>query len=304
MSREFPMISEFRSDSPSCPRGKNGCAVATTEAILRRYRPGEAVPRQTDLGDSMGRRHRHHDPHSTHGICPSAWCPYCSYLELKARHVPVGYGRLDIAQLRSHLRHRHAIHLGGTYHPIRLVKATSYSEHVPARGRSDNTNQGRFGHSIVVWQVGEARADGLPLTYIVSDPDFGSQARPRVPPYCEYDAREVEKMYIQGGFNVAYCLTAPPALDARKPVAPNGVTLRYGGEPRARGAYRSIVPDANQRSSPYIRTSNVIRSVPLGTGFHASQTTLTGTNVHGSSTWHGDATGTVWMHHTVVRRES
>jgi hypothetical protein len=301
MSREFPMISEFRSDSPRCPKGNNGCAVATTEALLRRYRPGEAIPRQTDLGESMGRRHRQMDRNSTHGVCPRAWCPYCSYLELKARNVPVGYGRLTIAQMRSHLRMRHAIHLGGTYHPIRLVKTSSYNDGVPARGRSDDTNQGKYNHSIVVWQVGEARPDQVPLTYIVSDPDFGSPARPHMPAYCEYDAREVERMYLQGGLRIAYCLTAPPSLDVSEAAAPAGLTLRYAGEPRARGQYVTTAADANQRSSPYIRASNIIRSVPEGTGFHVSQTTLSGTNVHGSTRWHGDATGTVWMHHSVIR---
>jgi hypothetical protein len=301
MSREFPMISEFRTDSPRCPEGKNGCAVATTEALIRRYLLHEPIPRQVDLGESMGRRHRQMDRASTHGICPTAWCPYCSYLELKARHIPVGYGRLTIDQLRSHLRRRHAVHLGGTYHPIRLVKTSSYNDHVPARGRSDNTDEGKFGHSIVVWQVGQARPDGVPLTYIVSDPDFGSSARPVIPPFCEYDAQQVEKMYLQGGFRIAYCQDAPPALDAPKLVPPPGVTLQFGGEPRARGSYVATVADARQRSSPFIRATNVIRSVPEGTVFHVSQTTLTGTNVHGSSTWHGDATGTVWMHHSVVR---
>lgn len=301
MSREFPMISEFRSDSPRCPSGPSGCAVATTEAILRRYRPADAVPKQTDLGISMGRRHRQQDHNSTHGICPSAWCPYCSYLELKARHLPVAYGRLKLEQLRSHLRLRHAVHLGGYYHAIRLVKANTYSDSVLARGRSDDNHQAKFNHSIVVWQVGAARPDGVPLTYIVSDPDFGSPRRPRIPLYCEYDAREVETMYLQGGLRIAYCLTAPPALDAPNVVPPAGITLRYGGEIRASGRYVTTVPHANQRSNPYIRPANIIRSVPEGTEFNVAQTTLAGTNVGGSSTWHGDATGTVWMHHSVVR---
>jgi len=301
MTREFPMISEFRSDSPTCPKGWNGCAVATTEALLRRYLPGQPVPKQKDLGDSMGRRHRQMDHTSSHGICPGAWCPYCSYLELKARGIPMGYGRLSIEQLRAHLLLRHAVHLGGMYHPIRQVSSTSYSSTVPARGRSDTTLDGKFRHSIVVWQVGQARQDRTPLTYIVSDPDFGSPHRPRVPPYCEYDAREVEAMYLQGGLKIAYCQTEPPRLDRPAIASPAGVSLKFGGEPRARGLYVTTVDDANQRSSPFIRTVNIIRIVPEGTVFHVRQTSLTGTNVHGSTTWHGDATGTVWMHHSVIR---
>ena len=39
MSIEYPMVSQFRSDSPACPsRGFMGCAVATTEASSDRAR--------------------------------------------------------------------------------------------------------------------------------------------------------------------------------------------------------------------------------------------------------------------------
>jgi hypothetical protein len=300
MSREFPMISQFRVDSPACPNGHNGSVVAGTEAILRRYRPGEPLPRQSELGASMGRRHRQREPDCVHGICPRAWCLLCSYLELKARHVPVGYGRLTIAQFRSHLRRRHAIHVGGSYEPVRHVGATSYSDRVPARGRSDDHDQGKFQHSLVAWQVGEGPPDGAPSTYIVSDPDFGSARRPLVPPYCEYDARELEAMYARGGLEVAYCLTPPPPLDAPGIVPPPGVTLLFGGALRGQGIYVVGVEGARQRSSPYIRAGNMIRELPEGTEFRVAQTSLTGTNVTGSSTWHGDATGTVWMHHSVV----
>jgi hypothetical protein len=300
MSREFPMISEFRADSPKCPRGWNGCAVAATEAILRRYRPWDAVPAQAALGELMGRRHRQKDATTTHGICPRAWCAYCSYLELKARHVPVGYGRLSVVQLRDHVRHQHAVHLGGLYNAIHLVSPGSYSRTVPARGRADDTNQAKFAHSLVVWQVGQVRPNGDPLTYIVSDPDFGAPARPVVPPYCEYDAAEVEAMYANGDLRVAYCLDRPPALNATAPAAPAGVTLRFGGEPQNRGVYVVTDGHARQRASPYVRGDNIIREVLDGTEFRVSQTTRSGTNVGGSSMWHGDSTGTVWMHHSVI----
>ena len=303
MTREFPLISEFRPDSPRCPTGWNGCAVASTEAILRRYLPGEPVPSQLVLAESMGRRHRQMDPTSTHGICPRAWCPYCSYLELKARHVAVGYGRLSIAQFRAHLTKRHAIHIGGVYQPIRLVSAQSYSKNVPARGRSDNRDQGKFGHAIVAWQVGESRPDGTPRSYIVSDPDFGSPGRPRIPPYCVYDAGEVEAMYLKGGLRICYCLTSPPPLDGQPDLKtqPQNATFQFGGLPQSRGLYRVHVDSARQRTSPYIRPTNIIRSVPEGTEFRVGQTSLSGTNVGGSSTWHGDSSGTVWMHHSVIR---
>lgn len=302
MTREYPMVSQFRSDSPHCPtRGFIGCAVATTEALLRRYRPQDKPIRQDLLAESMGRRHRvwakAHGQSSTHGVCPSAYCPFCSYLELKARHVPVAYGRLGVGQLRAHLRKRHAVHLGGTYTEIHIVDPKSYTKDTVARGRSDAKMKG--GHSIVVWEVGEEAPDGTPRTYIVSDPDFGSPMRPRIPRYCEYDADEIESMYVKGGWSVAYTLAPPPSFNPLPPVP--GVVLAFGGVPRGRGMYVvTSASGANQRSSPFVRTDNVRGLVPQGTEFRVLQTTLAGTNVRGSTKWHGDATGTVWMHHSVI----
>ena len=302
MTREYPMVSQFRSDSPRCPtRGFIGCAVATTEALLRRYRPHDTPIRQDALAESMGRRHRvwakAHGQTSTHGLCPSAYCPFCSYLELKARHVPVAYGRLSVAQLRAHLRKRHAVHLGGLYTEVHLVSSTSYTKETVARGRSDATMKG--GHSIVVWEVGEEGPDGTPRTYIVSDSDFGSGRRPRIPRYCEYDAGEIESMYVKGGWSVAYTLAPPPSLVPLAPV--HGVVLKFGGVPRGRGMYVVTNPGgANQRSSPFVRPDNVHGLLPQGEPFRVFQTTLAGTNVHGSTKWHGDATGTLWMHHSVI----
>jgi hypothetical protein len=305
MSRDFPMVSEFREDSPRCPAtGWNGCAVAATEALLRRYRLGLVLPTQKKLGDSMGRRHRAMDGTSTHGICPSPWCPYCSYLELKGWHVPVGYGRISIAQLRDHARARHAVHLGGWYQAIHAVPPSSYSRDAPARGRSDTSLDGKFRHSIVVWEVGRARPDGEPATYIVSDPDFGSPRRPVMPPYCEYDAHDIEEFYRLGQMKMVYCLRSPQAFDDGAAAAHEGgaATLRFGGEPRGQGRYVTTPADgARQRSSPYIRTTNIIRTVPAGTEFRWAQSTLAGTNVHGSGLWRGDITGTVWMHDSVLK---
>jgi hypothetical protein len=301
------MVSQFRSDSPTCPsRGFIGCAVATTEALLRRYRPHDAHIRQDALAESMGRRHRAwaraNGTSSNHGLCPSAFCPFCSYLELKARHVPVAYGRLTVSQMRAHLRKRHAVHLGGEYSKIHLVAPTSYTKETVARGRSDRSMKG--GHSIVVWEVGDEAPNGTPRTYIVSDSDFGSPARPRIPKYCEYDADEIEAMYVKGGWSLAYTLAAPPSLtDApSQRAATQGVTLTFGGELRGRGLYVvSNASGANQRSSPFVRSHNIRRLVPHGTEFRVLQTTLAGTNVHGSTRWHGDASGTIWMHHSVIQ---
>ena len=305
MSRQFPMVSQFRRDSPRCPEnGYIGCAVATTEALLRRYRPQDAHIRQDALAEKMGRRHRKHDSRSMHGECPHAYCPFCSYLELKAHHVPIAYGRLTIAQMRAHLRKRHAVHLGGPYSQIHLVSPTSYSKETVARGRSDRGMKAPHdGHSIVVWRIGDEAPNGKPRTYIVSDPDFGSKARPRIPRYCEYDADEIEAMYLKGPWPLAYTLAPPPSLTNPPQVAASkvGVTLAFGGELRGRGHF--VVTNAmgaNQRSSPFIRPNNIRRVVPEGTEFRVLQTTLAGTNVHGSSKWRGDASGTFWMHDSVI----
>jgi hypothetical protein len=298
------MVSQFRSDSPTCPsRGYIGCAVATTEALLRRYRPHDARVPQEELARSMGRRHRvwakAHGTKSMHGLCPSAYCPFCSYLELKAHHVPVAYGRLTVNQMRAHLRKRHAVHLGGIYTEIRLVGKSSYTKDTVARGRSDAGMVG--GHSIVVWEVGEEAPNGTPRTYIVSDSDFGSGARPRIPKHCEYDAREIEAMYVKGGWSLAYTLAPPPSSTPSHNPAGQGVTLAFGGELRGRGLYVVTNPGgANQRSSPFVRKNNIRRHVPQGTEFRAFQSTLAGTNVGGLTKWYGDATGTFWMHRSVV----
>lgn len=307
MTTKFPMVSQFRSDSPTCPtRGSIGCAVATTEALLRRYRPQDAHLRQDALAASMGRRHRvwakTHGTSSTHGLCPSAFCPFCSYLELKARHVPVAYGRLTVTQMRAHLRKRHAVHLGGKYTEIHLVGRNTYTKGTVALGRSDASMIG--GHSIVVWEVGDEAPNGTPRTYIVSDPDFGSPARPRIPKYCEYQADEIEAMYVKGGWSLAYTLAPPPSLTNPSSIqaAAKKVTLAFGGELRGRGLYVVSSPTgANQRSTPFIRSNNVRRLVPQGTEFRVLQTTLAGTNVGGSTKWHGDASGTFWMHRSVIQ---
>jgi len=60
-----------------------------------------------------------------------------------------------------------------------VVDKNSYSKDTVARGRSDSMMKG--GHSIVVWEVGDEAPNGTPRTYIVSDSDFGSPNRPRIP---------------------------------------------------------------------------------------------------------------------------
>jgi hypothetical protein len=300
LTADYPAVSQFRSDSPRCGATWNGCAVAATEAILRRYRPDVTLGSQRKLGQSMGLRHRRVDRRSHHGVCPVGWCTYCSYLELKARLVPVGYGKLTIEQVRAHAVRRHALHLAGWYGEIRAIGSDEYGSRTPAGGRSDTAVGDRFLHSIVIWAAGRVDDEGRPTTYIVGDPDFGSSTRP-LPPYCEYDAEEVERFYRVGRLAATYCLLAPEAPD-RRLAAAAGVTPRFGGVAAMPRLLEVVAAEgARQRRSPYVRAGNLIQVVPPGTQFRSAQTTLAGTNVAGSTMWRGDASGMVWMHDSVFR---
>lgn len=295
----FPAVSQFRSDSPRCGPIWNGSAVAVTEAILRHYLPEVPVGSQQELGQSMSRRHRRVDGRSRHGVCPVGWCTFCSYLELKAQFIAVGYGRLTTDQIRAHALRGHALHLAGWYAEIRAIGPDDSSPDKPPRGRSDTTGNGRFRHSVVVWAAGRTTEEGVPETYIVGDPDFGGPTRP-LPPYCEYDANQVERFYARGRLAAAYCLFAPSSPRAAE--VGDGTSPRFGGMPMTPRPF-VVTPDegGRQRRSPYIRADNVIQTVPAGTQFRSAQTTFAGTNVGGSTTWRGDATGMVWMHDSVLR---
>ena len=88
--------------------------------------------------------------------------------------------------------------------------------------------------------------------------------------------------------------TPPPP-----PPAPS-VTLRYGGVALVPVHQYKTIVQANQRRSPYVRTENIIKTVPVGTAFTAYQKTTTGTLVGASSTWYGNQAGTIWYHSTVL----
>jgi hypothetical protein len=138
------------------------------------------------------------------------------------------------------------------------------------------------------------------MTYIVGDPDFGSPTRP-LPPHCEYDAQDVERFYRLGRLAATYCLLAPQSSDGVT-ATPAGVTPRFGGVFAAPRVFEVIAGEGGrQRRSPFVRADNLIRVVPPGTQFRSAQSTLAGTNVAGSTTWRGDATGMVWMHDSVFR---
>lgn len=98
---------------------------------------------------------------------------------------------------------------------------------------------------------------------------------------------------------------------APKPAPAPTAIMRYGGQPRARGAYR-IKGDgvALVRSSPN-NTARKVGSVPPGIivtrllggrplPWRVAQTTYTGASVGGSRRWHGDATGKNWVHASLL----
>ena len=81
-------------------------------------------------------------------------------------------------------------------------------------------------------------------------------------------------------------------------------TLRYGGYVGHIGTYRVKGNSTNQRSSPYIRSNNVVRQLSAGTLFKNGQTTDTGQLVNGSRRWYGSSTGNLWLHSSVVTKVS
>jgi len=293
----YPNVDEFGPGAPTCDGRAVGCAPATLADLLIRY--GKSVPRlpsgEVDIiaiGASAGRRHRAEDSRVTHGICPRAWCAYCLYLEAKARALPVAYGSLTWAQVLAHLDRGHAMTVPGDYQKVPYVAPSSYSATTPARGRSQALSA-RFPHMTAFW----GRAGG---NIIVSDPDFGSGARPVIPPHSLWTEAAARAYYEAFGWGIAYMLAAPAAI-VSVPPPPAGVTYRFGGGPFWRGTFEVRVDAAWQRRSPFIRTDNRIRQVVRGTRFLVRQSTYSGSNVGGSTLWHGDATGTIWMHHSVIR---
>lgn len=190
MSRQYPNKKEFRSDSPRCSGDYVGCAIATLEDLIVRYKMnGIGTINQTTLGRSAGKRHRNADPGCRHGICPSKWCGYCQYLELKARGIGCKWSGLTVAQFRATAKAGRPMSVSVRYGYFPRVSKYSYSKTVPAKGRSDSYTGG---HQVIVWGVKDVYADGRPRHYIVSDPDFGSASRPRRPPYSIISADRLE----------------------------------------------------------------------------------------------------------------
>lgn len=226
MSDPYPVIDEFGSGSCTCNGTMTGCAVCSAAAILVRY--GKKIPRLTDgtpdmrtLGKRMGARCRAFDDcdhgRSLYGICGPGnyWCGQCIRLELLANGIPATYGRLTWAGIVSLLRAKKPVALSGMYSELPIVSPTSYSRSIPARGRSDRTFGGP--HMMVAWGVASWNAAHEPTSFYVSDPDFGSPARPVVPPHSVIAATALKAYWAALAWPVAYVTVAPPSLATPSP---------------------------------------------------------------------------------------
>lgn len=78
------------------------------------------------------------------------------------------------------------------------------------------------------------------------------------------------------------------------------VTYRYGGKAKGRGPNVVVAP-ANVRTRPVVLASTRRRTARKGEPFYVRQTTYTGSKVAGSRVWVGDASGTRWIHSSLVR---
>jgi hypothetical protein len=306
---QAPVVVQYGPNAVYCViEGKKnsvGCAVASTASVMQRYgvKPpmvGNEVDLQT-LGASMGRRCREVSPKLKHGVCPKKWCTQCSYLELKARGIAVNRKALTWEQILAHASNGRPVVMPLTYGFFPVVSPRSYSSSVPARGRSDRYEGG---HMVVLHDV---RGN----VGIVADPDFGSPARPRVPPHSEIPLATLKRGWEHlGSHPVTYALQASEGLVPPPPPPPNGgraaaaatVTgpaLRFGGQPKGRGRFR-VKTRSRIRRSPHVRDDNLIRVVNAGTTFACGQTTFAGTNVGGSPKWLGTADGKNWIHSSLV----
>jgi len=283
----YPEVEPAAANAPYCGSSAVGCTVCSTAAIITRFKKTRITDLKA-LGRSMGARHRAADPRVRHGICPHAWCHYCMYLELKARGIPVAYGKLSWTQVIAHVKAGHPIGLPHKYGILAKVSPKSYSTTTPAKGRVDDfTGQ----HSAVLWAV-------VGTSFALSDPDFGMSWAP-VPPHSLIPIATMKRAWEALGWSVCYTTQKPPSLTAP---APTGVSLQtqWGATPTLRGTYAANAGSTNVRRSPFIRSTNVVDQLAKGEKFVCAQSTRAGTNVSGSSLWHGNARGDRWVHHSVV----
>lgn len=226
MADPYPNIDEFGRGACTCSGTMTGCAVCSTADVLLRY--GKAIPRLSDgtpdmrtLGARMGKRHRDAAAAGTagdrHGLsllghCTGGtnWCAYCAYLELRAAGLAARYQQLSWASIEAQLAANHPVVLPGLYGRIPYVSPSSYTGTVPARGRSDATFGGA--HMVVAWRVNERYSTGAIRNFAVSDSDFGSPARPVVPPHSVIARAALKSYWSAFGWAVCYVATPPPSL--------------------------------------------------------------------------------------------
>jgi len=292
MADPYPMYPELRpagANPPYCGTSAVGCTVCSTASVIERFK-GTKITDLSALGRTMGARHRAADSRVSHGICPRAWCHYCMYLELKARGIPVAYGNLTWDQIMAHVKAGHPVGLPHRYGVLPRVSPTSYSTTAPAKGRVDEFVGA---HSAVLWAV-------VGTSLAVSDPDFGMSWAP-VPPHSLIPIATMKKAWEYYRWGACYTTQKPPDLTAPPPVAPGvDYQTQWGAGPFWRGTYAAKASGTNVRRSPFIRSTNVVDQLSKGEKFVCRQSTRAGTNVGGSSLWHGNASGDRWVHHSVV----
>ncbi len=192
--------------------------------------------------------------------------------------------RIPWVELASHLAQGHAAVLQVSYGPIR---ASAF------RGSSVFTG----GHAFAVfpgWWVIDPLADGRkaglyrgPGTY----PE-GLLREAAGDLVLKVDAKGHVLERVGDGY--AYAAISP---HARKVAS---VVYRFGGQPKSRGRYATTAA-ANVRSEPHVRPGTLVRVARRGELFYVAQRTDSGDRVAGSRRWYGDATGTRWVHSSLVR---
>lgn len=229
MTDAYPNIDEFGRGATTCLGTMTGCAVCSTANVLVRY--GKTIPRLSDgtpdmrtFGARMGAKHRAVDSTCRHGLsltgrCAGGtnWCTYCSFLQLRAQGISVSHQQWSFAQIEAHLAKGLPLIVPGIYGKVPIVSEGSYTSSKPAKGRSDSGFD--LAHMVVVWGVASRSSTGAPLTYYVSDSDFGSPSRPVVPPHSVWSRATLKAYWSALGWSVCIINSKPPAIVAPKPTA-------------------------------------------------------------------------------------
>ena len=192
MADARPNIDEYGRGAAYTPGGMAvGCAVCSTGDVELRLK--KAIPRLSDgtpnmhaLGDRMGDRCRrvngtqHGLALGTNSYAGKCWGTCCVFLELQAQGIACRHARFTDTQVAGFLKAKKPIIVPGVYGAVPKVSSTSYTATIPAKGRSDTFTGS---HMVVGWDVLVFATDGSIRTVGVSDSDFGSASRPRVPPH-------------------------------------------------------------------------------------------------------------------------